>query len=78
VATSQCLLPIRHLAPISSGWTPATTTILRGLERAWEAGRFAAGRQAAEFNAALRALWQTVQRQPITRADTASLRLVHS
>jgi hypothetical protein len=41
--------------------------VLYELERAWEAGSLP-GRQAAEFNAALRALWQGVrQQQPTTR-----------
>jgi hypothetical protein len=49
-------------------------TILRELERAWEAGSLP-GRQTAEFNAALRELWQLQQQQPTARAP-ARLRLV--
>jgi hypothetical protein len=44
------------------------------LERTWEAGSLP-GRQAAEFNAALRELWRLLQQQPTARAP-AHLRLV--
>ena len=40
---------------------------LRELERTWEAGSLP-GRQQAELNAALRELWQDLQRQPTVRA----------
>jgi hypothetical protein len=49
-------------------------TILRELERAWEAGSLP-GRQRAEFNAALRELWRLLEQQPAARAP-AHLRLV--
>jgi hypothetical protein len=49
-------------------------TILRELERVWEAGSLP-GRQAAEFNAALRSLQQLLEQQSATHAP-AHLRLV--
>jgi hypothetical protein len=50
-----------------------TTKILYELERVWEGSL--PGRQAAEFNAALRALWRDLRRQQAAR-EPARLRLV--